>query len=592
MCDIIRISMKLFLLITFIALTLTNLQAGTIQVTFNTNPATLNVIVDGVETPTPGTLVWDAGSTHSLNLDFIQPLGLESCGFSHWSDGGGQDMQAHSVSPAVSTQYTANFLCKYQLVTSSSPSVGGAVAVSPNQKYFWPGRPAQLTATPAANCQFLQFTDNGSPISTSPVTDIVFSTNQIVVAEFTCATMPTGSVPAKAADNFVDSIGTNLHMHYNGTLYYDNFPLVETRLKQLGIRHIRDGLIDSTAWPTYYARLDQLGVDGIKGIYISDIGESAALLASYPVLMPHSFEGYEGPNEYDTRGDANWVATLTNFQQFLYGTVKGNPATEQYQVIAPSLTSQQSFDSLGNISATFDSGNLHNYPGGHTPETGGWGSDGYGSVTWNLNIANTYAGGKPVMTTETGYFTSPELQQGVPVIQEGRYVPRVFLNQFNFGIPKTYLYELADEGASQGTAQYNYGMLYSDGSPKPAFTALSNLIQLLSDPGPAFPLGGLTYTLSGSTANVAQTLLEKRDGTLYLILWLELPGYDINAMQTITVPAQNVNVNFNQAATSPTIYTFDDTGGIAAAPASVVNGTIGISVTDRVSVLVIPPPAT
>jgi len=53
---------------------------------------------------------------------------------------------------------------------------------------------------------------------------------------------------AVGADAFVDSVGVNVHLHYNDTSY-GNFASVERSLKDLGVRHIRDGLIDTT-WTT------------------------------------------------------------------------------------------------------------------------------------------------------------------------------------------------------------------------------------------------------------------------------------------------------------------------------------------------------
>ena len=47
------------------------------------------------------------------------------------------------------------------------------------------------------------------------------------------------------ADSVVDSIGVNIHLH-NGNTVYGNFPLIESLLKNLGVRHTRDGLIDTT----------------------------------------------------------------------------------------------------------------------------------------------------------------------------------------------------------------------------------------------------------------------------------------------------------------------------------------------------------
>jgi hypothetical protein len=52
------------------------------------------------------------------------------------------------------------------------------------------------------------------------------------------------------------------------------------------------------------------------------------------------------------------------------------------------------------------------------------------------------------------------------------------------------------------------GLLHADGSPKPQFTALVNLIHLLSDRGPSFTPTALQYSMSGDTRNVDHTLLQ------------------------------------------------------------------------------------
>ena len=72
---------------------------------------------------------------------------------------------------------------------------------------------------------------------------------------------------AIAADDFVDSVGVNIHLHYDHTIYKEQFPLIKTRLIELGVRHVRDGLID-TAWQGYYDRHNALGQAGIKGTFI------------------------------------------------------------------------------------------------------------------------------------------------------------------------------------------------------------------------------------------------------------------------------------------------------------------------------------
>ena len=46
---------------------------------------------------------------------------------------------------------------------------------------------------------------------------------------------------ARPADALVDSIGVNVHLSYNDTSYRNYAEVIKPRLKEAGIRHIRDG---------------------------------------------------------------------------------------------------------------------------------------------------------------------------------------------------------------------------------------------------------------------------------------------------------------------------------------------------------------
>jgi hypothetical protein len=79
-----------------------------------------------------------------------------------------------------------------------------------------------------------------------------------------------------------------------------------------------------------------------------------------------------------------------------------------------------------------------------------------------------------------------------------------------------------------------------------AYDPVKNILGLLSDSGPAFQAGGLNFKLSGNLTNVRHVLLEKRAGTFYLAIWVEQPGYDVNAKKDLSVPAQQVTVQTGQ----------------------------------------------
>ena len=125
---------------------------------------------------------------------------------------------------------------------------------------------------------------------------------------------------------------------------------------------------------------------------------------------------------------------------------------------------------------------------------------------------------------------------------------------FNAGVHKNYFYELLDESSSPG-----YGLIDSSMKPKLAYTAVSNLLELMEDPGPSFQTGGLSYTLSGAATDVHHLLLQKRDGAFYLVLWIEASGYDQATNVVTPVPSQKVELSLTDA-TVKDVYAFNDQG--------------------------------
>jgi hypothetical protein len=345
---------------------------------------------------------------------------------------------------------------------------------------------------------------------------------------------------AQSADAFVDSIGVNVHLH-DGDTPYGKFSEVEKTLTNLGVRHIRDGLINST-WQPYYERLNALGRLGIKSTLITSPDESDAVLIDYPRRVPDSFEAYEAPNEYDIGHGPDWPATINAFMARLHHAVKSDALASRFPIIGPSLTKASSFPLVAESARYFDYANLHNYFGGRNPGTPGWGGNGYGSFTWNLNLPHSAWPGKPIMTTETGYLNDLNKSQGVPEEVSGKYLPRLLLEQWTHGIRRTFIYQLLDLGNPK-FSDNSYGLVHSNFTPKPGYLAIQALIRMLSDPGPSFSLDGLDYSLSGDLAHVQYVLFEKRNRTFYLALWVEQPDYDVNNKILLEVPAQTVTLH-------------------------------------------------
>jgi hypothetical protein len=233
----------------------------------------------------------------------------------------------------------------------------------------------------------------------------------------------------------------------------------------------------------------------------------------------------------------------------MYARVKRNsPSTT---VIGLTTTSAYGSSFIGDISSYMDAGTLHAYPGGGAPTAD------LTATEHNSGVLN--AAHKRWWVTETGYYTAPNAtanvyQPGVSEAAQGKYAPRLFLDYFNAGIVHTSIYEIADEHPNQSDAEANYGLLRNDGSPKPAYTAIKNLLGLLADPGPAFTPASLRYTIAGATATIRQSLFQKRDGRFYLVLWNDVLVYNTGSKSDVTNATVPVTVQFAVQPRSITRY--------------------------------------
>jgi len=333
---------------------------------------------------------------------------------------------------------------------------------------------------------------------------------------------------ARPADAVVESIGVNTHLGYTDTPYND-FAMVEQRLRELGIRYIREGVSQGRA--DVYSRLRQLAADGIHLDAIAgdplqrwSIGTIDQQLDLIESELSGSAISIEGPNEYDLQGDANWIAVLRDYTQRLWEGVQSHPKLAGLPVIGPSIVLRENMAAAGDLTPWIDYGNTHTYLSGAMPET---------ASIWDgeLAAARSNSGSKPVQVTETGYHNGVNGTVGYLPTSEaatGVYMPRLFLNNFSRGIARSYSYELLDQRDDPGRTdiEANFGLLRNDFSKKPAAVAVERLIGLLSDKGAPFAPGDLSYSLEGAPASARQLLLQKRDGSFYLVLWNAVSVWD------------------------------------------------------------------
>lgn len=375
-------------------------------------------------------------------------------------------------------------------------------------------------------------------------------------------TIPGGAIQtgeaARSANSFIDSLGIVTHLRYTDTSYGRYSDVVEPRLLELGIRHIRDGGND----PQLFEKLNRLGNLGIRSTFVSDPrdGISPADAVNIVKRVAASVIAIEGPNEWDVNRSQTYQGQpfphgLRQYQTDLYRAIKGDPATAEIAVVAPSLAIPEYATELGSLDGIADMGNLHSYAGGNVPTS---------DYDWRwMPSAKTMTGDRPIVVTETGWHNAVDdktaSQRGVSEQVSAKYITRQYLDNFNFGIKRTFMYELMDE-RPVSSQENRFGLVRYDGTPKPAFYAVKNLVSLLNDTPGSTASGTLDFSLTGNVANIRHTLLQKSNGEFFLALWLHTPSTDASVSQQVTL---NLATPISQAATYLPNRSTDATGQYA-----------------------------
>lgn len=387
---------------------------------------------------------------------------------------------------------------------------------------------------------------------------------------------------ARPADAFVDSMGVCTHWSYPDTPYGPRYAELKSRLTECGIRHVRDG---------FNTRLSDLALAGIRTTVVAepDVGTPAQIRDKIKTanLVRRSIEAVEGPNEPDlfwprfnrTYQGKGFPDGVVAFQKDLYAILKADPATRDLAVIGPSLGVTYGYDTKspfgkGTLTGAVDFGCFHPYPGGN-PFSNRFA---YGQLAWfyahgNFPACNIdeypyafdiYAPPfepKPMVATETGYATH---SQGTSEAAHGKYIPRIYCEYFRKGIARTFVYELVNEWNRPDDEQANYGLLRHDLTPKPAFTAVKNLIGLLREPAAKpFEPGSLDFELHVRPAGgydrlqyVHRLLLQKSTGEFYLLLWHEVPCEDasVKPHKQLSVPVLPATLSFPRGLARADVY--------------------------------------
>jgi hypothetical protein len=359
-----------------------------------------------------------------------------------------------------------------------------------------------------------------------------------------------------SARAFANSVGVTTHIVYYDTSYGD-WPRVVSALEALGVKHLRDGVYADPApqwrdWnQRYYDAVQLAAAHGLRfdfgmgqpGFQAGTLDELVAVVAG---RLRAAAEALEDPNEFDLFGGmANWPHALATYDRALYRKVKSTGSLRSLPVVGPSFAGFDAPSRIGDQTRWLDVGNIHPYTGGLSPSIAHTASE--------LARAAVTAPGKPVWATEAGYDnavgapTANGEETSVPEDVSAVYTVRTLLDNFASGIRRTYLYELLDEhpDPSRVDPQQNFGLLRYDFTPKPAYYALRNLLQLVGDGRPQHGLRPLRMLTS--TDAVRRLVLERGDGSYVVAFWTLANAWDTKARRRVPVPETQIGVRLPDA---------------------------------------------
>lgn len=389
--------------------------------------------------------------------------------------------------------------------------------------------------------------------------------------------------PSRAYD-YVDGIGVNIHLRFSGTPYTNAFEsIVYPKLKKLGIKHVRDGIPyksfllpgDTIVQHRAIKLYDSLGIkfsyalDSRKVVDSLNLRDSAEYLSVFQTSakLRASIQYLEGFNEPDLTINqwypANWDTLAYKIQRALWNKAHSMPELAGVKISGPSLVSYYSAARLGRIASMtpflsnyYDHANYHPYDAGNQNQKF---FPGY-TYDWNLAATgmDTMRHNKPWLITEAGYenalnWNHPSSPNYVPTTYHyhselacGKYYSVLFMEFFKRGAKKVYTYEFIDQNTSdQLQAEKNFGLVRSDGTEKPAFTAIKNTLSILNDAATGFTPTSLTYTLSGDVSGIKNALYQKTNGHYYLALWQGITKgvcYDFLSFTDLPADSQQVKI--------------------------------------------------
>jgi len=350
------------------------------------------------------------------------------------------------------------------------------------------------------------------------------------------------------------------------------------------------GLISGTATPTSGTWTSTLSAINASGTGTATLTITINATAGTPVItsaaavtttvgsaFSYSIVGTNTPTSYS--GLASYVP-VAQYQRDLFAAQNANSVVMNYPMFGVSEDGGEN-DNVGlqfltipagsgclfpDGTAFFDYANCHNYVdngasftdnkawNGAEPSLAG-GVDGmygeYTNKTWSKGFTaypttNTTI---PRVATETGWGTigSGSLSES----NQANVFLDVYLSQFKRGWSYTFIYEMKDGEGGDTTGE---GVYHSDNTPKASATAIHNMTTILADTTSG-TTGSMSYSIPSQPSTVHDLLLQKSNGTYYLIVWDEKFSTSGSDSVTVNLGATAANVDEYDPTIASTVQT-------------------------------------
>ena len=342
-------------------------------------------------------------------------------------------------------------------------------------------------------------------------------------------------LPPRTVRALLETFAINTHFQQGGQ--YSEVQKSVDALHDLGITQVRDSFTGLG-----HPGMEYAAQHGIKFLFTINAGWGMGVIGAlekWERAYPGSILAIEGPNEVN-----NWpvnyagttgIPAAQAFQNDLFTAVHASPLLSRIPVVA--LTSWPVFENSSNV------GNVHAYARSGTfvsPEIRNGLAD---EISRNPPA-------KPTWLTEVGYHThlgSADHDEGVSESVQAKMVLSAYLDAFEQGTEKTFLYQLEDQYDDPGDEQSHFGLIDREWRRKPAFHGLKNIIELLNRwSGQPSTRAAPSYELQALPASAHHMMLAGRDGRWMLAVWNEPALWDNKAKVETNVPPTRVRLQLKQ----------------------------------------------